>query len=253
MLDLEVLSELSSSPISGSSGDAARVPGSNANAFFGKFLVDLLELFRTDRELLERRGAFIIRQLCTLLTAEKIYNALAGACMILYHVLVFISSSAFIFALSFCLVYFLLISLSLFPRCLSILGLSILSFSLRRVCNEAPASSHLPLFPMCEYAEILLGEADHEFASLMVQNLNIILLTATELFGLRRSLQSMKEDVRPLFVVLYRSLSLTLTLIFTDTISPSFKVDRDLDSFLLLLFIYYYYYYCCYYYYYYYY
>lgn len=130
VLDLEVLSELSSSPAPATAGAASRVPGPHANAFFGKFLLDLLVLFRTDRELLERRGAFIIRQLCTLLTAEKIYNAIA---------------------------------------------------------------------------EILLKERDLEFASLMVQNLNIILLTATELFGLRRALQAMDEDVRPLFCVLYRT------------------------------------------------
>ena len=40
-------------------------------------MVNLLELFSTDRRLLETRGSLIIRQLCLNLNTEKIYRALA--------------------------------------------------------------------------------------------------------------------------------------------------------------------------------
>ncbi|XP_029032323.1 protein VAC14 homolog isoform X3 [Osmia bicornis bicornis] len=47
------------------------------NKYFTKFIVNLLRLFSTDRHLLEERGAFIIRELCVLLSAEDIYKTLA--------------------------------------------------------------------------------------------------------------------------------------------------------------------------------
>ena len=40
-------------------------------------MVNLLELFSTDRRLLETRGSLIIRQLCLNLNTEKSYGALA--------------------------------------------------------------------------------------------------------------------------------------------------------------------------------
>ncbi|CAF0751901.1 unnamed protein product [Didymodactylos carnosus] len=47
------------------------------NDYFTKFIIVLMDLFRTDRALLETRGSFIIRQLCMLLCAEDIYRTLS--------------------------------------------------------------------------------------------------------------------------------------------------------------------------------
>jgi len=48
--------------------------------YFGKFMVDLLQLFSTDRKLLEQRGNLIIRQLSLNLSPEKIYRTM-GQCL----------------------------------------------------------------------------------------------------------------------------------------------------------------------------
>lgn len=40
-------------------------------------MVNLLELFSTDRRLLDARGSFIIRQLCVNLNTERIYRTFA--------------------------------------------------------------------------------------------------------------------------------------------------------------------------------
>ncbi|KAI9743266.1 MAG: hypothetical protein M1818_003112 [Claussenomyces sp. TS43310] len=45
--------------------------------YFSSFMVNLLQLFSTDRKLLETRGNLIIRQLCNSLSAERIYRILA--------------------------------------------------------------------------------------------------------------------------------------------------------------------------------
>ena len=90
------------------------------NKYFTKFIVNLLRLFSTDRQLLEDRGAFIIRELCLLLSAEDIYKILA---------------------------------------------------------------------------EILLREQNLRFACIMVQTLNIILLTSSELFDLRNKLKDWDSEV----------------------------------------------------------
>lgn len=45
--------------------------------YFSSFMVNLLQLFSTDRKLLETRGNLIIRQLCMSLSAERIYRTLA--------------------------------------------------------------------------------------------------------------------------------------------------------------------------------
>ncbi|XP_063972003.1 protein VAC14 homolog [Diachasmimorpha longicaudata] len=112
-----------------SSGDSAS--GSVGNKYFTKFIVNLLRLFSQNRHLLEERGAFIIRELCVLLSAEKIYKALA---------------------------------------------------------------------------EILLEEQNLRFACIMIQSLNVILLTSSELFDLRNKLKNLKsEESRNLFVCLYDS------------------------------------------------
>ena len=40
-------------------------------------MMNLLELFSTDRELLNKRGSLIIRQLCLNLNTERIYRTFA--------------------------------------------------------------------------------------------------------------------------------------------------------------------------------
>jgi vacuole morphology and inheritance protein 14 len=60
--DLQLLSQ-----ISRNSGDD----------YFTSFMENLLQLFSTDRKLLEMRGNLIIRQLCLSLSAERIYRTLA--------------------------------------------------------------------------------------------------------------------------------------------------------------------------------
>ncbi|XP_022658204.1 protein VAC14 homolog isoform X2 [Varroa destructor] len=66
LLNLEVLSEISK-----------KESGSQTNKdYFQQFVNSLLELFRNDQKLLERRGSFIIRQLCVLLPAEDIYRSM---------------------------------------------------------------------------------------------------------------------------------------------------------------------------------
>ncbi|KAJ1973512.1 hypothetical protein H4R35_004080 [Dimargaris xerosporica] len=99
--------------------------------YFQRFMVKLLELFSTDRQLLENRGSLIIRRLCVSLNAELIYRTIA---------------------------------------------------------------------------EILESIEDHEFASIMVQNLNTILITAPELAELRYRLKHLDtRDNQQLFATLYRS------------------------------------------------
>ena len=81
---------------------------------------NLLELFSTDRGLLDSRGSLIIRQLCLNLNTERIYRT---------------------------------------------------------------------------FAEILEKEEDLEFASVMVQKLNMILITSPELADFRRRLKSLETRV----------------------------------------------------------
>ncbi|MCO5581630.1 hypothetical protein L7F22_035519 [Adiantum nelumboides] len=97
---------------------------------FRQLMVFLVHRFRTDQTLLEKRGTLIVRTLCVLLDAKKIYK---------------------------------------------------------------------------ELATILEGEADLEFATTMVQALNLILLTASELTDLRALLKHSlsNADGRSFFVELY--------------------------------------------------
>lgn len=116
-LEEEIVQEVTRTvEISKSAASGART----RNKYFTKFIVNLLRLFSTDRHLLEDRGAFIIRELCLLLSAEDIYKILA---------------------------------------------------------------------------EILLKEQNLRFACIMVQTLNIILLTSSELFELRNKLKDWKSKV----------------------------------------------------------
>jgi vacuole morphology and inheritance protein 14 len=71
---------------------------------------------------------------------------------------------------------------------------------------------------------ILETEEDFEFASTLIQTLNLILLTATELFEVRTALKSLLTDTssQELFTVLYRSVlrRLLLSSSFAHLTSP---------------------------------
>ena len=55
----------------------AQISSSSEENYFKLFMHTLLELFSTDRKLLETRGSLIIRQLCLNLNTEKIYRTFA--------------------------------------------------------------------------------------------------------------------------------------------------------------------------------
>lgn len=55
----------------------AQISSSSDESYFRVFMVNLLELFSTDRKLLEMRGSLIIRQLCLNLNTERIYRTFA--------------------------------------------------------------------------------------------------------------------------------------------------------------------------------
>lgn len=55
----------------------AQISSSSEENYFKAFMINLLELFSTDRRLLETRGSLIIRQLCLNLNTEKIYRTFA--------------------------------------------------------------------------------------------------------------------------------------------------------------------------------
>ncbi|EPQ59169.1 ARM repeat-containing protein [Gloeophyllum trabeum ATCC 11539] len=110
----------------------AQISSTSEESYFKSFMINLLELFSTDRRLLDARGSLIIRQLCVNLSSERIYRT---------------------------------------------------------------------------FAEVLEKEDDLEFASDIVQKLNIILITAPELADFRRRLKSLetRQDGQALFITLYRS------------------------------------------------
>ncbi|KAM0936100.1 putative vacuole morphology and inheritance protein [Dioscorea sansibarensis] len=99
---------------------------------FRHLVVFLIRNFRSDHSLLEKRGALIVRRLCVLLDAERVYR---------------------------------------------------------------------------EFSTILEGEDDLDFASIMVQALNLILLTSSELADLRALLKQSLVNVagKDLFISLYAS------------------------------------------------
>jgi vacuole morphology and inheritance protein 14 len=55
----------------------SQISRNSEDDYFSNFMVNLLQLFSTDRKLLETRGNLIIRQLCMNLSAERIYRTLA--------------------------------------------------------------------------------------------------------------------------------------------------------------------------------
>lgn len=55
----------------------SQISRNSEDDYFTNFMVNMLQLFSTDRKLLETRGTLIIRQLCTSLSAERIYRTLA--------------------------------------------------------------------------------------------------------------------------------------------------------------------------------
>ena len=55
----------------------SQIAKNSEDGYFTSFMVNLLQLFGTDRKLLEQRGNLIIRQLCVSLSAERIYRTLA--------------------------------------------------------------------------------------------------------------------------------------------------------------------------------
>ncbi|KAK6855457.1 hypothetical protein PG990_008246 [Apiospora arundinis] len=55
----------------------SQISRNSEDDYFSNFMVSLLQLFSTDRRLLETRGNLIIRQLCMTLSAERIYRTLA--------------------------------------------------------------------------------------------------------------------------------------------------------------------------------
>lgn len=55
----------------------SQISRNSEDDYFANFMVNLLQLFLTDRKLLETRGNLIIRQLCMSLSPERIYRTLA--------------------------------------------------------------------------------------------------------------------------------------------------------------------------------
>ncbi|KAL2840571.1 vacuolar protein 14 C-terminal Fig4p binding-domain-containing protein [Aspergillus pseudoustus] len=55
----------------------SQISRNSEDSYFKSFMVNLLQLFSTDRSLLENRGNLIIRQLCMNLSPERIYRTLA--------------------------------------------------------------------------------------------------------------------------------------------------------------------------------
>ncbi|KAK2612146.1 hypothetical protein QQS21_001876 [Conoideocrella luteorostrata] len=55
----------------------SQISRNSEDDYFANFMINLLQLFSTDRKLLETRGNLIIRQLCISLSPERIYRTLA--------------------------------------------------------------------------------------------------------------------------------------------------------------------------------
>ena len=55
----------------------SQISRNSEDDYFTSFMVNLLQLFCTDKRLLETRGNLVIRQLCMNLSAERIYRTLA--------------------------------------------------------------------------------------------------------------------------------------------------------------------------------
>ncbi|GJE84292.1 ARM repeat-containing protein [Phanerochaete sordida] len=74
---LKTLSDTSEEVIKHDLQLLAQISSSSEESYFKLFMINLLELFSTDRKLLETRGSLIIRQLCLNLNTERIYRTFA--------------------------------------------------------------------------------------------------------------------------------------------------------------------------------
>ncbi|KIP12787.1 hypothetical protein PHLGIDRAFT_97459 [Phlebiopsis gigantea 11061_1 CR5-6] len=74
---LKTLSDSSEEVIKNDLQLLAQISSSSDESYFRVFMINLLELFSTDRKLLEQRGSLIIRQLCLNLNTERIYRTFA--------------------------------------------------------------------------------------------------------------------------------------------------------------------------------
>ncbi|KAI9670077.1 MAG: hypothetical protein M1829_004804 [Trizodia sp. TS-e1964] len=74
---LKTLSDPSESVVTRDLQLLSQISRNSEDDYFTSFMVNLLQLFCTDRRLLETRGNLVIRQLCVSLSAERIYRTLA--------------------------------------------------------------------------------------------------------------------------------------------------------------------------------
>ncbi|MCJ1309995.1 hypothetical protein MMC25_003656 [Agyrium rufum] len=74
---LKTLSDSSDAVVTRDLQLLSQISKNGEDDYFNSFMVNLLQLFCTDRPLLETKGNLIIRQLCTSLSAERIYRTLA--------------------------------------------------------------------------------------------------------------------------------------------------------------------------------
>ena len=74
---LKTLSDPSESVVTKDLQLLSQISRNSEDDYFSNFMVNVLQLFSTDRKLLETRGNLIIRQLCVSLSAERIYRTLA--------------------------------------------------------------------------------------------------------------------------------------------------------------------------------
>jgi vacuole morphology and inheritance protein 14 len=76
----------------------SQISRNSEDGYFTSFMINLLQLFSTDRKLLEVRGNLIIRQLCMNLSPERIYRTLADClekeevCLSSLHMIVHLSN-----------------------------------------------------------------------------------------------------------------------------------------------------------------
>ncbi|KAJ1309025.1 hypothetical protein OPQ81_004706 [Rhizoctonia solani] len=74
---LKTLSDTSEEVIKHDLQLLAQISSSSEEGYFKSFVMNLLELFSTDKGLLDSRGSLIIRQLCMSLNTERIYRTFA--------------------------------------------------------------------------------------------------------------------------------------------------------------------------------
>ncbi|CAD6503120.1 BgTH12-02789 [Blumeria graminis f. sp. triticale] len=75
---LKILSDPSEAVVTRDLQLLSQISKNSGDDYFTQFMENLLQLFSTDRKLLEMRGNLIIRQLCVSLSAERIYRTLAN-------------------------------------------------------------------------------------------------------------------------------------------------------------------------------